>query len=44
MWAEAPNHYPYTLGMVLNQYKIDTEADGERWPWRKEAEGEWWPW
>ena len=26
MRAEGPNHYPYTLGMALNQYKIDTEA------------------
>ena len=21
-----PNHYPYILGMALNQYKLDTEA------------------
>ena len=26
MRAEGPNHYPYTLGMALNQYKIDIEA------------------
>ena len=22
MRAEGPNHYPYTLGLVLNEYKI----------------------
>ena len=26
MSAEEPNHYPYTLEMALNQYKIDTKA------------------
>ena len=26
MRAEDSNHYPYTLGMALNQYKIDTKA------------------
>ena len=26
MRAEGPNYYPHTLGMALNQYKIDTEA------------------
>ena len=26
MRAEGPNHYPYTLGMALNQYKIDTKG------------------
>ena len=25
MRAEGPNHYPYILGMALNQYRIDTE-------------------
>ena len=25
MRAEGPNHYPYVLVMVLNQYRIDTE-------------------
>ena len=24
MRAEGPNHYPYILGMALNQYRIDT--------------------
>ena len=26
MRAEGPNHYPYTLGMALNEHKINTEA------------------
>ena len=26
MRAEGPNHYPYILGIALNQYRIDTEA------------------
>ena len=26
MWAGGPNHYPYTLGMALNEYRINTEA------------------
>ena len=26
MRAKGPNHYHYTLGMALNQYKLDTEA------------------
>ena len=26
MRAEGPNHYPYTLGMALNEYLINTEA------------------
>ena len=26
MRAEGPNHYPYTLGMALNEYRINTEA------------------
>ena len=25
MRAEGPNHYPYTLGMALNEYKINSE-------------------
>ena len=25
MRAEGPNHYPYILGMALNQYRIDNE-------------------
>ena len=25
MRAEGPNHYPYILGMALNQYRIDTD-------------------
>ena len=25
MRAEGPNHYPYILGMALNQYRVDTE-------------------
>ena len=26
MRAEGPNHYPYILGMALNQYRINTEV------------------
>ena len=26
MRAEGPNHYPYILGMALNQYTINTEV------------------
>ena len=26
MKAEGLNHYPYILGMALNQYRIDTEV------------------
>ena len=26
MKADNPNHYPCTLGMVLNEYKINTET------------------
>ena len=25
MRAEGPKHYPYILGMALNQYRIDTD-------------------
>ena len=26
MRAKVLNHYPYTLGMALNEYRINTEA------------------